>query len=86
MRGAALESAGHVSCISLLVMSSDRLLRVAHVYEHDARKFEDLLNQLLDRIVAEGGTVGDIKYASDPASQAETRGGFGALVIYEKPA
>ncbi len=66
--------------------ATDRLLRVAHVYEHDARKFEDLLNQLLDRIVAEGGTVGDIKYASDPASEAETRGGFGALVIYEKQA
>ena len=63
---------------------TDRLLRVAHVYEHDARKFEDLLNQLLDRIVAEDGTVGDIKYASDPASEAEARGGFGALVIYEK--
>lgn len=34
--------------------SSDRVLRVAHVYEHDARKFEDLLNQLLERIVSEG--------------------------------
>ena len=32
--------------------SSDRVLRVAHVYEHDARKFEDLLNQLLERIVS----------------------------------
>lgn len=63
----------------------DRLLRVAHVYEHDARKFEDLLNQLLERVVSEGGAVGDIKYASDAASSAERRGGFGALVIYEVP-
>lgn len=65
---------------------NDRLLRVAHVYEHDARKFEDLLNQLLDKIVADGGSVGDIKYVSDPATEFEKRGGFGALVIYEKPA
>lgn len=64
---------------------TDRRLRVAHVYEHDPRKFEDLLNQLLDRVVSEGGIVGDIKYASDPATEAERRGGFGALVIYEQP-
>ena len=64
---------------------SDRLLKVAHVYEHDARKFEDLLNLLLERVVAEGGVVGDIKYASDSATSAEKRGGFGALVIYELP-
>ena len=64
--------------------SSDRVLSVAHVYEHDARKFEDLLNQLLERIVSEGGVVGDIKYASDPATEQERRGGFGALVIYER--
>ncbi len=63
----------------------DRSLRVAHVYEHDARKFEELLNQLLARIVEEGGVVGDIKYASDAATEAERRGGFGALVIYESP-
>lgn len=63
--------------------SPDRLLRVAHVYEHDARKFEDLLNQLLEHIVREGGVVGDIKYASDTATETEKRGGFGALVIYE---
>ncbi len=64
--------------------STDRALRVAHVYEHDARKFEDLLNQLLEKIVADGGVVGDIKYASDPATELERRGGFGALVIYER--
>jgi hypothetical protein len=63
----------------------NRALRVAHVYEHDARKFEDLLNELLARIVASGGVVGDIKYASDSATSHDRRGGFGALVIYEKP-
>lgn len=64
---------------------AERALRVAHVYEHDARKFEDLLNQLLVKIVSDGGVVGDIKYASDAATSAEKRGGFGALVIYEIP-
>ncbi len=62
------------------------LLKVAHVYEHDARKFEENFNLLLDRIVSEDGVVGDIKYASDPATHEERRGGFGALVVYEIPA
>ena len=60
-----------------------RKLRVAHVYEHDARKFEDLVNQMLERIGAEGGVVDDIKYQSDSASSNDRRGGFAALVIYE---
>jgi hypothetical protein len=55
------------------------------VYEHDARKFEENLNQLLERILSEDGVVGDIKYASDPATHEERRGGFGALVVYEVP-
>jgi hypothetical protein len=67
-------------------MADNTRLRVAHVYEHDARKFEEMLNQMLDRIVEQGGSVGDIKYASDVATREERRGGFGALVIYELPA
>jgi len=61
----------------------DRLLRVLHVYEHDSRKFEERLNLELRFIVESGGVVGDIKYASDPATSHERRGGFGALVVYE---
>jgi hypothetical protein len=60
-----------------------RVLRVAHVYEHDPRTFQNALNELLAQITAGGGMVGDIKYVSDPANSVERRGGFGALVIYE---
>lgn len=62
---------------------SARKLRVAHVYEHDPRTFQNVLNELVGKIVDEGGVVGDIKYVSDPATEVERRGGFGALVIYE---
>ncbi len=66
-------------------MAERTMLKVGHVYEHDARKFEDMLNQLFERILEQGGTIGDIKYASDAPTQFERRGGFGALVIYEVP-
>jgi hypothetical protein len=63
--------------------SMAKSLKVAHVFEHDARKFEDLLNQLLRKIETDGGTIDEIKYASDAATSVERRGGFGALVVYE---
>jgi hypothetical protein len=63
--------------------TTDRLVRVSHVYEHDSRKFEEQLNLELRHIVENGGVIGDIKYASDPATAHERRGGFGALVVYE---
>jgi hypothetical protein len=59
------------------------LVKVLHVNEHESRKFEERLNLELRRIVEVGGVVGDVKYASDPATTHERRGGFGALVVYE---
>ncbi len=58
-------------------------VRVRHIYEREARKFEDDLNEALRRIVEEGGTLFDVKYVSDPPSRESHTGGFGALVIYE---
>lgn len=60
-------------------------LLVRHVYEHHEAKFEGLINDAVQAIVAEGGTVGDIKYAIDPSTGENQRGGFGALIIYELP-
>ena len=58
-------------------------VRVVHVYDREPHKFEADLNAALEKIVSEGGLVGDIKYASDAATSADKHGGFGALIIYE---
>lgn len=59
------------------------MVRVRHVYQTDAAKFEDEVNEALRRIVADDGIVGDIKYATDPPS-AHHAGGYGALILYEE--
>ena len=60
------------------------VLNVRHIYEHDGERFEERLNEVITRIVKEGGVIGDIKYASDAATPENPRGGFGALVIWER--
>jgi hypothetical protein len=65
-------------------MAANRVL-VRHVYEQDAGKFEEEVNEALQRIESDGGLVGDIKYASDAAVSDRRKGGYGALIIYEMP-
>lgn len=60
-------------------------VRVRHIYERDAEKFEADLNEALRRILEQGGVIDDIKYASDPPTEKNKHGGFGALVVFELP-
>jgi hypothetical protein len=64
-------------------MTTKQRLKVAHVYDHDARRFEEQVNQMLGKIEDDGGTVDEIQYASDAATNMERRGGWGALIVYE---
>lgn len=65
---------------------SDRKVSVAHIYEHDAHKFEQSVNEVLERLVSEGAFIAEIQYASVAPAGENKRGGFGALVIYESRA
>jgi hypothetical protein len=58
-------------------------LRTRHIYTHDPSELEREVNAAIDRIIEDGGVVGDIKYAIDPSTNPHVRGGFGALIIYE---
>ncbi|MBI2568888.1 MAG: hypothetical protein HYV63_17855 [Candidatus Schekmanbacteria bacterium] len=51
-------------------------VEVAHVFTKDAASFETAINERLNRIIEDGGAIGDIKYSV-------TQAGFGALIIYE---
>lgn len=59
------------------------LVKALHVYEKDPRKFEEDLNEALERLVDRGAVVDEILYAIDPSTEMNKRGGFGALVVYE---
>ena len=83
--GASAGLVMHPGSARALLLSPDMTVQVRHIYERDARKFEEDLNEALARIVAEGGIIGDVKYVSDPASEQNRLGGFGALVLYELP-
>ena len=41
------------------------------------------LNDALAGIVRDGGIVDEVHYAIDPSTEANRRGGFGAVVLYE---
>ena len=56
-------------------------LKVRHIYDHDAHRFETAVNEAIGVIVEDGGVVADIQYGSDPATSDNHRGGFGALII-----
>lgn len=58
-------------------------VKALHIYEKDARKFENDLNEALARLVDRGAVVDEILYAIDPSTEVNRRGGFGALVVYE---
>ena len=66
-------------------MRTTMLVKIRHIYEHDAEQFEARLTELIDGIMDQGGAIDDIKYVSDPATAENSRGGFGALIIYEVP-
>ena len=59
------------------------LVKALHIYEKDPRKFESDLNEALERLIGRGAIVDEILYAIDPSTEANRRGGFGALVVYE---
>ena len=59
-------------------------LKVMHVFAHEPGEFEREINEALRRICEENCVVGDIKYAVDPTTDT-SRGGFGALIIFERP-
>lgn len=61
----------------------ERTVKAMHIYEKDPGKFEDDLNSALARLLAEGAVVAEVQYAIDPSTEANRRGGFGALVLYE---
>lgn len=57
-------------------------VKVMHVFAHEPKEFEQEVNEALRRIFDENCVVGDIKYSIDPTTSS-SRGGFGALIIYE---
>lgn len=61
------------------------VLEAIHVYEHDRRTFEADMNQALKNIMEMKGVIADIKYAIDASTGENSRGGFGALIIFEHP-
>lgn len=64
----------------------DTQLRVRHVYEHQKEMFEGEVNRVLKEITEEQrGVVGEIQYAIDASTSQNSRGGFGALIVYEVP-
>lgn len=63
---------------------TEPVVRVLHVYEHDPARFEADVNEALKRIVSEGGVVEELKYAIDPSTRENARGGFGALIVYSR--
>jgi hypothetical protein len=64
-------------------MSNGKLM-VRHVYTHDGDKLERDLNVALREITSSGGVVMDIKYAIDPSTHENRRGGYGTLIVYER--
>ena len=58
-------------------------VKVMHVFSHEPKEFEQEVNEALRRILEQHCVVGDIKYAIDPTTNS-SRGGFGALIIYEQ--
>lgn len=64
----------------------DTQLKVRHIYEHQKEMFEAEVNRTLKEIVEEQhGVVGEIQYAIDASTTQNSRGGFGALIVYEVP-
>jgi len=61
-------------------------LQVRHIYDHEPGAFEAELNEALRRLAGDGAVVADIKYSSDPPTEANRRGGFSALILFELPA
>jgi hypothetical protein len=60
-------------------------LKVIHVYDHDAARFERRLNLAVGRVIAANGSIDELLYAIDPSTADNRRGGFGALLICEVP-
>lgn len=60
-------------------------LKVLHVYDHDAGRFEKRLNIAVGRVIAADGSIDEILYAIDPSTADNRKGGFGALLICEVP-
>ena len=64
---------------------NDVPVQVKHIYAHDKKEFEAAVNQALAEIFENDCMLGDIKYSIDPSTDANHKGGFGALIIFERP-
>ncbi|MBI4818315.1 MAG: hypothetical protein HY791_18770 [Deltaproteobacteria bacterium] len=64
---------------------NDVPVQVKHVYSHDKGEFEANVNAALAEIFANDCMLGDIKYSIDPSTDKNAKGGFGALIIFERP-
>ncbi|MBI2379022.1 MAG: hypothetical protein HYV07_33815 [Deltaproteobacteria bacterium] len=64
---------------------NDVPVQVKHVYAHDKAEFEANVNAALAEIFENDCMLGDIKYSIDPSTEKNSKGGFGALIIYERP-
>lgn len=62
------------------------IVKVIHIYEHEPHEFAEDLADALRRVSESGGIIDDVKYAIDPSTEINRRGGFGALILYEVPA
>ena len=65
---------------------SETRLQVRHVYNAHKEMFQGEVNAVLKEIVEDlDGVVGEIKYAIDASTAQNPQGGFGALIIFERP-
>ncbi|MCC7386001.1 MAG: hypothetical protein IT384_29405 [Deltaproteobacteria bacterium] len=61
-----------------------RVLRAKHVYAHEPSEFEIEVNAALEQLVGSGAVIDEVRYAIDPSTGGNRRGGFGVLLLYEQ--
>jgi hypothetical protein len=64
---------------------SETRLEVRHVYNAHKEMFQGEVNAELKEILELGGVIGEIKYSVDASTAQNPQGGFGALIIFERP-
>jgi hypothetical protein len=59
-------------------------IRAKHVYAHEPHELEIELNTILETLTGKGAIIDEIRYAIDPSTDTNRRGGFGVLLLFEE--